>query len=219
MSLKITSISIVIVFKTISILVQAQSDLALRAFDSASHTTFPTSWATNINLRPVCHFVKADICYWWWNSWISSNWWVWWNTPPWTTNGLLWIFTSQSESGGNLSSKLSQADLHFLRYSSLFTMPPIQVPAIDFSDVNTVEDEFEIPSLSGDDGCPAERNQHVSQINPTHWLVILWDYIRTVDRHLFLFGLVIPLYRVMAFDPCKAWSNNNTFVVEPFQQM
>ena len=101
MSLKITSISIVIVFKTISILVQAQSDLALRAFDSASHTTFPTSWATTINLRPVCHFVKADICYWWWNSWISSNWWGWWNTPPWATNGLLRIFTSQSESRGN----------------------------------------------------------------------------------------------------------------------
>ena len=72
------------------------------------------------------------------------------------------------ESRGNLSSKPSQADLHFLRYSSLFIMPPMQEPGIDFSDVNTVEDEFEISSLSGDDGCPVERNQHVSQTNPTH---------------------------------------------------
>ena len=47
-------------------------------------------------------------------------------------------------------------------------MPLIQEPGIDFSDVNTVEDEFEIPSLSGDDGCPVVTNQHVSQINPTH---------------------------------------------------
>ena len=64
-------------------------NLTLKTFDSACHITFLKTREISINLRPMCHFVKSDVCHWWWNHWISSHWWFWGNAASWPTNGSL----------------------------------------------------------------------------------------------------------------------------------
>ena len=62
-------------------------------------------------------------------------------------------------------------------------------------------------------------NQHISQINPTLWSVILREHVRAVDLDLLRLCQVVFFDCVGAFYSCKTWPNNNTFVVKPFQQM
>ena len=87
-------------------------------------------------------------------------------------------------------------------------MPAIEEPSIDFSYINTMEDEYEVPSFSCDDIGFVKGNQNICQINPTPWLVILRHHIRTVDLDL------LPLCQVISFDCVgvfyfsKTWPNN-----------
>lgn len=85
--------------------------------------------------------------------------------------------------------------------------------------INTMEDEFEVASFSCNDIGSVKGNQHISQINPIHWSVILRDHVWTVDLDILLLCQVVFFDGVGAFDSCKTWPNNNTFVVKPFQQM
>ena len=46
-------------------------------------------------------------------------------------------------------------------------MSAIEEPSIDFCYINTMEDEYEVPSFLCDDIGFVKGNQHISQINPT----------------------------------------------------
>ena len=82
-----------------------------------------------------------------------------------------------------------------------------------------VDSAFNRGAFSCDDISSVKGNQHISQINPTHWSVILRDHVKTVDFDLLLLCQVVSFNCVGAFYCCKTWSNNNAFVVKPFQQM
>ena len=87
-------------------------------------------------------------------------------------------------------------------------MPSIEQPNNDFPCIKPMEDDFEVPSSSCDDMGSAKGNQHISQIFPTHSLLILKDHARTVNLDLLLCQ-VISFKCAGAFYSCKIWSSDN----------
>ena len=96
-------------------------------------------------------------------------------------------------------------------------MPSIEQPNNDFPCIKPMEDDFEVPSSSCDDMGSAKGNQHISQIFPTHSLLILKDHARTVN--LTFFCAKSYLLNVLVHSTPAKSDPATTFVIKPFQQI
>ena len=85
-------------------------------------------------------------------------------------------------------------------------MTSVEIPGIDFRNINAVKENFDVPTFCLDI-CVVERNQHIRQIDTVHLLIIVPYYLGTfycnapflgtVPSFHFMHIIRIPISRIL----------------------